>query len=65
MLTTWMQWFLSLEDHDFLIEVDREFIADEMNLLQLREGFATKERYRECLRLITSNKVPNEEDLQN
>lgn len=59
----WIQWFISLEDHEFLIEVDKDFISDKMNLLGLRENFATKDRFKECLRLLLSNKVPNEEDL--
>jgi hypothetical protein len=58
-----MQWYLSLEDHDFLVEVDREYINDKFNLIKLRDNFPTKDRFKECLRLILSSKVPNEEDL--
>ena len=29
----WIQWFLNLEDHEFFVEVDKEFIEDKMNLL--------------------------------
>lgn len=74
MLTGWIQWFISLEDHDFLLEIDVDFINDKMNLLKLREEYQSTQlqqknmeddRYRECLRLIKSSKVPNEEDLQN
>jgi hypothetical protein len=61
---TWMQWFLSLEDHEFLVEVEIEFIKDKFNLIGLKAFLPSKERYKECLRLILSNKVPNEEDLQ-
>lgn len=64
-LAGWIQWFLSLQDHDFLLEVDRDFISDKMNLLKLREHFPSKDRYKECLRLMLSSKVPNEADLQN
>ncbi len=66
-LSNWMQWFLALEDHEYLIEVDRDFISDEMNLINLKETCfpSSKDRYKECLKLITSNKVPNEDDLQN
>ena len=60
----WIQWFLSLEDHEFFVEVDKEFIEDKMNLLELKKSFVTKQRYKECLRLLLSNKVPNEEELQ-
>jgi hypothetical protein len=61
---TWMQWFLSLEDHEFLVEVEAQFIKDKFNLIGLKSFLPSKERYKECLRLIQSNKVPNEEDLQ-
>ena len=53
-----------MEDHEFLVEIDKDFIADEMNLINLRDHFPTRERYKECLRLLLSNKIPNEEDLQ-
>ena len=36
-----------------------------MNLLKLNEHFPTKDRFKECLRLMLSSKVPNEADLQN
>lgn len=35
----WMQWFISLEDHDFLLEIDKDFINDKMNLIGLRDHF--------------------------
>jgi casein kinase II subunit beta len=54
-----------LEDHDFLVEIDKDFLNDKMNLLKLSENFLSKERFKECYRLLLSNKVPNEEDLQN
>lgn len=59
----WIQWFLSMEDHEFFVEVDREYIEDKMNLLQLKSHFPSKQRYKECLRLLLSNKVPSEEEL--
>jgi len=46
-----------------LLEVDRDFISDKMNLLKLREHFPSKDRFKECLRLMLSSKVPNEADL--
>lgn len=61
----WIQWYLSLEDHDLLVEVDKEYITDKFNLIKLKEHFTSKDRYKECLRLLLSNKIPNEEDLQN
>lgn len=29
----WIQWFLSNEDHEYFVEVDKEYIEDKMNLL--------------------------------
>lgn len=60
----WIQWFLNLEDHEFFVEVDKEFIEDKMNLLKLNQNFSSKQRYKDCLKLMLSNKIPNEEDLQ-
>ena len=62
-LTGWISWFISLSDHDFLLEVDKEFLSDKMNLLGLRDHFSSKEKYKECLRLLMSAKVPSQEDL--
>lgn len=49
------------------MEVDREFIEDKFNLINLSDWFAppSKTRFKHALRLILSNKIPNEEDLQN
>ena len=33
MCKEWIKWYLSLEDHDLLIEVERDFMLDKMNLL--------------------------------
>jgi casein kinase II subunit beta len=61
---------LALEDHDFLVEVERDFITDKFNLINLREMCGnpppmSKSRFKDSLKLILSSKVPNEEDLQN
>ena len=32
----WIQWFLALEDHEFYLEVEKEFVEDKMNLVGLR-----------------------------
>ena len=61
----WVQWFLSQEDHEFLLEVERDFIADKMNLIGLRDYFSTKEKYNDSLKLLMSSKIPNEEDIHN
>lgn len=66
---TWIQWYLIQEDHDFMVEIEREYITDKFNLIKLREQsglpsvLQSKRRYKEALRLIISNKVPSEDEL--
>ncbi len=31
----WIKWFLSLEGHEFLVEIDEEYIKDQFNLYGL------------------------------
>ena len=69
-LKSWLQWYLALEDHEFLVEVEREFLKDKFNFINLRETIGTpapmpKKRFKEALKLILSTKVPSEEELQN
>jgi hypothetical protein len=69
-LKTWLQWYLALEDNEFFVEVERDFIIDKFNLINLREQVGnppplSKERLKAALKLILSERVPSEEDLQN
>ena len=69
-IKSWIDWHLSLQDHDFMVHVEREYILDKFNLINLRETCGhpppmSKKRFKETLKLILSSKVPNEEDLQN
>lgn len=32
----WIQWFWSLEGHDFLVEIEEEYIKDSFNLFGLK-----------------------------
>lgn len=60
----WIQWFCSLEGHDFLVEIEEEYIRDQFNLYGLKKRFKT-DRYSTCIKMILSNYSPTEEDLQN
>ncbi|CAG9327610.1 unnamed protein product [Blepharisma stoltei] len=57
----WIQWFCSLEGHEFFAEVDEDFIRDGFNLY----GLATRvPHYREALEMILSPGTPDDDDLQ-
>lgn len=58
----WIQWFCSLEGHEFFAEVDESFVKDPFNLYGLNEIFA---RYSEALAMILSSESPDEDDLEN
>lgn len=60
----WVQWFLSLESHDFLLEIDDEYLKDSFNLYGMKKRF-NPERYSTCMKMILSNYIPTEDDLQN
>ena len=71
----WIQWFCSLEDHNFFCEVDEEYIRDNFNLYGLRQKFThykSSNEYRvityllnsEALEMILSPECPDDEDLE-
>ena len=35
----WVKWFCSLEGHDFLVEVEHDFLNDDFNLYGLKKKF--------------------------
>jgi len=59
----WIQWFCSLEGHEFLIEVEDEFIKDPFNLYGLQAMLPNKQKFKTCVKMILSPLAPNEEDL--
>lgn len=64
-----MQWYLALEDHEFMVEVERDFLVDKFNHIKLRETCGNpppmnKKRFKEAMRLILSDKVPSDDELQ-
>lgn len=58
----WIQWFCSLEGHEYMIEVDDEYIKDHFNLYGLQSNLG-KEKFKQCIKMIISPQSPNEEDL--
>ena len=38
---TWIEWFCSLEGHEFLVKVDADFIKDKMNIICLNDKAET------------------------
>ena len=58
----WIRWFCSLEGHEFLVEVDEDFIKDQFNLYGLQATFP-KDKFKTCIKMILSPLAPNEEDL--
>lgn len=57
----WIQWYCSLEGHEFLAEVSKEFILDFSNLFDLKTKV---ENYKHALSQIITGRAPNERDLQ-
>ena len=63
---SWMEWFCSLEDHEFVTTVDRVFLSDKFNLLKLDKQVSFSGiRFKDCLKLIAAPKAPEPEDLKN
>ena len=59
----WIQWFCSLEGHEFLVDIDEEFIRDAFNIYGLQKTFPNKQKFKTCIKMILSPMAPNEEDL--
>jgi len=38
----WIQWFCSLEGHEFMTEIDEDFIKDQFNLYGLQAKFTNE-----------------------
>jgi len=61
----WIHWFCALEGHEYMVEVDEDYIRDPFNLYGLQGNFPsmTKDKFKHLLRMILSPQSPNEEDL--
>lgn len=58
----WVQWFCALEGHEFLVEVEEEFLSDKFNHYGLHAQFP-KDKFKTLIKIILSAVAPNEEDL--
>ena len=58
----WIRWFCSLEGHEYMVEVDEDFIKDPFNLYGLQPQLG-KDKFKQCIKMILSAQSPNEEDL--
>ena len=58
----WIQWYCSLEGHEFLVEIEEEYIKDAFNLYGLNTHFP-KDKFKTFQKMILSPLAPNEEDL--
>ena len=58
---TWIQWFCSMEGHEFFIEIEEDYINDTFNLFGLKAMFS---QYQEALGLILSSSCPDEEEMK-
>ena len=58
----WIQWYCSLDGHEYMIEVEESFIRDQFNLYGLQQSME-KDKFKQCLKMILSPQAPGEEDL--
>ena len=61
----WIHWFCTLEGHEYMVEIDEDFIKDHFNLYGLQTSFPsmTKDKFKHLIKMILSPTSPNEEDL--
>lgn len=61
----WIQWYCSLEGHEYLLQIEAEYIKDGFNLHGLLRQVngpsrkMSKDRFRKCLSMILSPLAPN------
>ena len=59
--TGWIAWYCGLQEHEFLCQVDREFILNPFNLKGLASQF---NNFDECHAMILSESAPSDQDLE-
>ena len=58
----WIQWFTQLEGHEYMVEVDLDYIRDPFNLTGLQQHYG-KDKFKQCVKMILAPTGPNEDDL--
>ena len=58
----WISWFTTLEGHDYMVEVDEEYIKDPSNLYGLQQSLG-KDKFKQCIKMILASNGPTDEDL--
>ena len=58
----WIEWFTTLEGHEYMVEVDIDFIKDQFNLHGL-SSHISKEKFMQCMKIILAENRPTEDDL--
>ena len=58
---SWMSWYVSLQGHEHLLEVDEDFVRDNFNLYGLRQMV---DNYDNALEMILSSETPDDTDVK-
>ena len=58
----WISWYWSLENHQFMAEIEEEYVRDSFNLYGLRQKIEGS--YDDALKMILSEEYPNDDDLE-
>ena len=57
----WISWFLAMEDHNFLCELEKDFIKDPYNHIGIKNLFPN---FKEALEMILNDDNPDDDDLE-
>ena len=58
----WINWFMTLEGHEYMVYVDLEYINVPFNLNGLMSNLG-KEKFKKCIKIILNDKAPTSEEL--
>ena len=58
---SWIGWFCTLEGHEYMVEVDADYIKDPFNLFGFDQ--LSKDKFKKCIEIILTERVPTEDEL--